>query len=252
MTFTGTTNAAEPMLSPVSRRACVWWSWSLQERYRGSASSEPRWHERAGATSGSWFDLTDAGMRVQVDPRGATVTATNTTLAAHELGGLTVRQLAQASQGEVRFVRRHELPARQPIAQLDGDWRLLETIIGPGEDVWACGTAGQVPPPDDGTLHGRLHGGVISAALDTVGGFAATVGIGEKFSSETAAQVVSRFGRLGTIDLRVDYLRQGTGTRFMATGRVTRLGGRIASVQMTLKNETGLLIATGCGSYVIS
>ncbi len=152
VTFTGTTNAAEPMLSPVSRRACVWWSWSLQERYRGSASSEPRWHERAGATSGSWFDLTDAGMRVQVDPRGATVTATNTTLAAHELGGLTVRQLAQASQGEVRFVRRDELPARQPIAQLDGDWRLLETIIGPGEDVWACGTAGQVPPPDDGTL----------------------------------------------------------------------------------------------------
>ena len=101
-------------------------------------------------------------------------------------------------------------------------------------------------------LHGRLHGGVISAALDTVGGFAATVGIGEKFSSETAAQVASRFGRLGTIDLRVDYLRQGTGTRFMATGRVTRLGGRIASVQMTLENETGLLIATGCGSYVIS
>ena len=101
-------------------------------------------------------------------------------------------------------------------------------------------------------LHGRLHGGVISAALDTVGGFAATVGISEKFSSETAAQVASRFGRLGTIDLRVDYLRQGTGTRFTATGRVTRLGGRIASAQMTLENETGLLIATGCGSYVIS
>ena len=101
-------------------------------------------------------------------------------------------------------------------------------------------------------LHGRLHGGVISAALDTVGGFAATVGIGAKFSSDTAAQVASRFGRLGTIDLRVDYLRQGTGTRFMATGRVTRLGGRIASVQMTLENETGLLVAAGCGSYVIS
>lgn len=101
-------------------------------------------------------------------------------------------------------------------------------------------------------LHGRLHGGVISAALDTVGGFAATVGVGEKFSSDTASQIASRFGRVGTIDLRVDYLRPGTGTRFMATGRITRLGGRIASVQMTLENETGLLIATGCGSYVIS
>jgi hypothetical protein len=48
-------------------------------------------------------------------------------------------------------------------------------------------------------------------ALDTVGGLAATVGIGEKFSSETAVQVASRFGRIGTIDLRVDYLHQGIG-----------------------------------------
>lgn len=101
-------------------------------------------------------------------------------------------------------------------------------------------------------LHGRLHGGVIAAALDTVGGFAATVGIAEKFNSETAEQVAVRFGRIGTIDLRTDYLHQGIGKTFTATGRITRLGGRIASVQMTLENETGLLIATGSAAYVIS
>jgi uncharacterized protein (TIGR00369 family) len=101
-------------------------------------------------------------------------------------------------------------------------------------------------------LHGRLHGGVISAALDTVGGFAATVGIGEKFCGDSAIEVAHRFGRVGTVDLRVDYLQQGIGKRFLATGRVARLGGRIASVQMTLENEAGVLIATGCGSYVIS
>ena len=101
-------------------------------------------------------------------------------------------------------------------------------------------------------LHGRLHGGMIAAALDTVGGLAVTVGIAEKFNSETAEQVVHRFGRVGTIDLRTDYLRQGIGKKFTATGRITRLGGRIASVQMTLQNETGLLIATGGASYVIS
>jgi len=100
--------------------------------------------------------------------------------------------------------------------------------------------------------HGRLHGGVISSALDTAGGLAAMVAIGEKFCSETAGQVVHRFGRVGTIDLRVDYLHQGIGRQFTATGRITRLGGRIASTQMTLENETGQLIATGCGSYVIS
>ena len=56
---------------------------------------------------------------------------------------------------------------------------------------------------------------------------------------------------VGTVDLRVDYLQQES-ENGPATGRITRLGGRIASVQMTLENETGLLIATGCGSYVIS
>ena len=101
-------------------------------------------------------------------------------------------------------------------------------------------------------LYGRLHGGVIAAVLDTVAGFAVTVAIAEKFNSESAEQVAHRFGRVGTIDLRTDYLHQGIGKKFTATGRITRLGGRIASVQMTLENETGLLIATGCASYVIS
>ncbi|WP_265946321.1 thioesterase family protein [Dechloromonas sp. A34] len=101
-------------------------------------------------------------------------------------------------------------------------------------------------------LHGRLHGGVIAAALDTVGGFAVTVAIAEKFCGESTEQVGHRFGRIGTIDLRTDFLSQGIGRQFTATGRVTRLGGRIASVQMTLENESGLLIATGGGAYVVS
>lgn len=101
-------------------------------------------------------------------------------------------------------------------------------------------------------LHGRLHGGVIAATLDTVAGLAVTVGIAEKFANESAEQVAHRFGRVGTIDLRTDYLHQGIGKTFTATGRITRLGGRIASVQMALENEAGLLIATGAASYVIS
>lgn len=100
--------------------------------------------------------------------------------------------------------------------------------------------------------HGRLHGGVISAVLDTVAGFAVTVAIAEKFNSESAEQLAHRFGRVGTIDLRTDYLNQGIGKNFMASGRMTRLGGRIASVQMTLVNDSGLLIATGGASYVVS
>jgi uncharacterized protein (TIGR00369 family) len=101
-------------------------------------------------------------------------------------------------------------------------------------------------------LHNRLHGGVIATALDTVGGFAVVVAIAEKHANETAEQIVMRFGRFGTIDLRVDYLRQGIGRSFHASAKVVRLGGRIASVQMELKNDSDLLIATGTAAYVIS
>lgn len=101
-------------------------------------------------------------------------------------------------------------------------------------------------------LHGRLHGGVISATLDAMGGFALMVAIGEKHADESTPQVLHRFTRMGTIDLRIDYLRQGIGTHFVATAEVTRLGGRIGSTQMRLVNDQGTLIATGSAAYVIS
>ena len=74
----------------------------------------------------------------------------------------------------------------------------------------------------------------------------------EKHANETAEQIVERFGRFRTIDLRVDYLLQGIGRSFHAGAKVVRLGGRIASVQMELKNDAGLLIATGSAVYIIS
>jgi len=101
-------------------------------------------------------------------------------------------------------------------------------------------------------LYGRLHGGVISAVLDATAGFALMCALADKHRDEPAEQIVQRFLRLGTIDLRVDYLRQGIGERFHAAARITRLGGRIGSAQMTLVNEAGALIATAAASYVIS
>jgi uncharacterized protein (TIGR00369 family) len=101
-------------------------------------------------------------------------------------------------------------------------------------------------------LYGRLHGGVISATLDAIGGLAVLVAIGERHADESSEQVMHRFARLGTVDLRIDYLRPGLGKHFIASCEVTRLGGRIASTQMRLVNDAGTLIATGCGSYMIS
>ena len=100
--------------------------------------------------------------------------------------------------------------------------------------------------------HGRLHGGVISATLDTMAGMALLVELAEKHADESADQILHRFNRMGTIDLRVDFLRQGVGQHFIARAEVTRLGGRLGSAQMRLENEHGTLIATGAASFVIA
>jgi uncharacterized protein (TIGR00369 family) len=100
--------------------------------------------------------------------------------------------------------------------------------------------------------YGRLHGGVISAVLDSAAGLVVMCAIGERFPDESSAQILGRFLKIGTIDLRVDFLRQGLGKRFAATATLVRLGGRVASTQMALRNDEGVLIATGAAAYVVS
>ncbi len=93
-----------------------------------------------------------------------------------------------------------------------------------------------------------LHGGVISAALDVAGGLAvALASLAAKPKEMSAAQ----FPNIGTIDLRVDYLRPGRGGYFIATGRVVRLGGRVAVAHMELVNDSGEQIATGSAAYIV-
>lgn len=99
---------------------------------------------------------------------------------------------------------------------------------------------------------GRLHGGVTAAVLDATAGLALMVAIAERHCDETATQVMHRCARMGTIDLRIDFLRQAIGGHFLAGARVTRLGGRIASVQMELQAEDGTLVATGAAAFVVS
>lgn len=100
--------------------------------------------------------------------------------------------------------------------------------------------------------YGRLHGGVISSVLDAMAGLALMVAVAERHPGESAMQVMHRFARMGTIDLRVDFLRQGLGRHFEATAKVTRLGGRIGSTQMALHNDEGELIATAAAAFVVS
>jgi acyl-coenzyme A thioesterase PaaI-like protein len=102
-------------------------------------------------------------------------------------------------------------------------------------------------------LHQRLHGGVISAGLDAIAGLACMAAIGARHPDETVEQRLHRFLRLGTIDLRVDYLRPALCARFALEGEVLRLGSRVASLRMAFRNEeTGELLATGSAAYIVS
>jgi uncharacterized protein (TIGR00369 family) len=94
-----------------------------------------------------------------------------------------------------------------------------------------------------------LHGGVISAVLDVAAGFAIYLAVNK---ARTISSEVERFPSIGTIDLRVDYLRPGQGKYFVATGRVVRLGNRVAVAHTEMVNDAGELIATGGAAYMIS
>jgi len=98
----------------------------------------------------------------------------------------------------------------------------------------------------------RLHGGVISAGLDAMGGLAVMVAIGVRHLDEPLAQRLQRFGNLGTIDLRVDYLRPAMGERFELHAKVLRLGSRVATTHMEFVGADGKLLATGAAAYIVS
>jgi uncharacterized protein (TIGR00369 family) len=100
--------------------------------------------------------------------------------------------------------------------------------------------------------HHRLHGGVISATLDAIGGLAVMAAIGARHLDEPVQARLLRFGKLGTIDLRVDYLRPATGHRFTARATVLRLGSRVASTRMEFVDDAGKLLSTGAAAYIVS
>ncbi|HYW56438.1 MAG TPA: thioesterase family protein [Polaromonas sp.] len=100
--------------------------------------------------------------------------------------------------------------------------------------------------------HNRIHGGVISAGLDAMGGLAVMAAIGARHMDDTIEQRLHRFGKLGTIDLRVDYLRPGIGTHFELRAEVMRLGSRVASTRMEFVGADGKLLSTGAGAYIVS
>ena len=98
---------------------------------------------------------------------------------------------------------------------------------------------------------GNLHGGVISSVLDVTGGMVAWTGIMKKMEGQSFDEISERFNKIGTIDIRVDYLRPGLGEYFIATGSTLRTGNKVSVSRMELHNDKGILISVGTGTYVV-
>ncbi len=98
---------------------------------------------------------------------------------------------------------------------------------------------------------GILHGGVISATLDMIGGLTALLGVLQKNDVGEISESTTALTKIGTIDLRVDFLRPGKGKYFLATGAVLRTGNKVSVTRMELHNDQNLLIAVGTGTYLV-
>ena len=96
-----------------------------------------------------------------------------------------------------------------------------------------------------------LHGGVTAAILDTVGGLMAMLYVAKDLDNMPSEEFQRRIATIGTIDMRVDYLRPGRGDTFTATAEMIRKGRKVAVCRMELHNEKGSHIAFGTATYML-
>jgi uncharacterized protein (TIGR00369 family) len=96
-----------------------------------------------------------------------------------------------------------------------------------------------------------LHGGVISTVLDFTGGVIAMIRVLNEMKDAPPDLLLKRFTGMGTIDMRIDYIRPGRGAYFLATGNILRLGNKVAVARTELCNDEGVLIAVGTSTYLV-
>lgn len=102
------------------------------------------------------------------------------------------------------------------------------------------------------TIKQILHGGVIATALDMVGGMMGLVAVYQhmKDADIPREERYLRMARLGTIDMRVDYLAPGRGQHFEASATLLRVGKKVFVTRMELHNDSNDLIAAGTATYL--
>ncbi|MDC9596944.1 thioesterase family protein [Xenorhabdus anantnagensis] len=100
-------------------------------------------------------------------------------------------------------------------------------------------------------VHKILHGGAIASILDVAGGLVCAGNALTAIETLTIAEIQKRLTTLGTIDLRVDYLRPGRGEVFTASCNIIRAGNKVSVARIELHNEKQVHIASAVGTYLV-
>ncbi|PWC16520.1 thioesterase family protein [Brenneria roseae subsp. roseae] len=96
-----------------------------------------------------------------------------------------------------------------------------------------------------------LHGGVMAAGLDVAAGLVCVGNTLLRHETISEQEFHQRLSRMGTIDMRVDYLRPGHGEHFTITSQLLRGGNKIAVARAELHNEKGLHLASATATYIV-
>ncbi|MCW2107250.1 UNVERIFIED_ORG: acyl-coenzyme A thioesterase PaaI-like protein [Rahnella aquatilis] len=100
-----------------------------------------------------------------------------------------------------------------------------------------------------------LHGGVIAAVLDVAAGLVCVTSSlicrDKPDHPLLEAEMRQRLSKMGTIDLRVDYLRPGRGEYFIASASLIRAGNKVSVARVDLHSDTGIHIATTTATYMV-
>lgn len=100
-----------------------------------------------------------------------------------------------------------------------------------------------------------LHGGVIAAVLDVAAGLVCvTSSLIRRDKPDQPLredEMRQRLSKMGTIDLRVDYLRPGRGEVFTASATLIRAGNKVSVARVDLRSDSGVHIATANATYLV-
>ena len=96
-----------------------------------------------------------------------------------------------------------------------------------------------------------LHGAVTAFVLNSIAGTAVFRKLAEIHPQSNLETQLRMLGAITTIDLKIAHLEPAIAAAFLPSATVTRLGKRVANVQMSMHDDNGTCLATGAVAFAV-